>query len=228
MRMWMVSALALVLLPVSPAAAQISNAAALQIVHSAQREAGGSEALVGNPSGIAALLRVIAQRLNAVDPRPDHFGVLVKTSGNQCAGYSCDIVCSGTGGSQRQWDVLIAVGDPGGSRPTWHAIGEGIAVRPCEVVPATSAPPVPNPPPAPEPAPTPPDDRTIEELRARVTVLERLVRELTLEAADIRNVIAAETTDIRAIIADLPVGVPYKGRWSFITIESFPCPECRK
>ena len=34
------------------------------------------------------------------------FGALRKTAGTSCGGYSCDIVCAGEGGGQRQWDVL--------------------------------------------------------------------------------------------------------------------------
>lgn len=40
-----------------------------------------------------------------VSGRP--FGVLRKTSGNNCGGYSCDIICTGQGTSQKQYDVLI-------------------------------------------------------------------------------------------------------------------------
>ena len=36
------------------------------------------------------------------------FGLLVKESGNQCGGYSCDVVCHGEGAAQKQYDVLIS------------------------------------------------------------------------------------------------------------------------
>jgi hypothetical protein len=35
------------------------------------------------------------------------YGVLRKESGNQCSGYSCDIICAGEGTAQRQYDVLL-------------------------------------------------------------------------------------------------------------------------
>jgi hypothetical protein len=45
------------------------------------------------------------------------FGLLRKTGGSSCNGYSCDIICSGQGNSQRQWDVL---GDSDGAQtPSW-------------------------------------------------------------------------------------------------------------
>src|SRR5262245_8975744 len=45
------------------------------------------------------------------------FGLLRKSGGSSCNGYSCDIICAGQGGSQRQWDVL---GDAEGAQtPGW-------------------------------------------------------------------------------------------------------------
>jgi hypothetical protein len=45
------------------------------------------------------------------------FGILRKTGGHNCGGWSCDVICSGNGNSQRQWDVL---GDIEGTQnPTW-------------------------------------------------------------------------------------------------------------
>ena len=35
------------------------------------------------------------------------YGILRKEGGNQCEGFSCDILCSGQGTSQKQYDVLI-------------------------------------------------------------------------------------------------------------------------
>ena len=46
------------------------------------------------------------------------FGLLRKTGGSSCNGYSCDIICSGSGSSQKQWDVL---GDAEGAQtPAWN------------------------------------------------------------------------------------------------------------
>jgi hypothetical protein len=53
---------------------------------------------------------------NAIAGAP--FGVLRKSSGTSCNGYSCDIICSGQGNSQKQWDVL---GDSDGAQtPGWN------------------------------------------------------------------------------------------------------------
>lgn len=46
------------------------------------------------------------------------FGLLRKGGGNRCGIYSCDIICSGQGNSQKQWDVL---GDSDGAQtPAWN------------------------------------------------------------------------------------------------------------
>lgn len=45
------------------------------------------------------------------------FGLLRKSGGSNCNGYSCDIICSGQGNAQKQWDVL---GDAEGAQnPGW-------------------------------------------------------------------------------------------------------------
>jgi hypothetical protein len=75
-------------------------------------------------------LRSTARDLNRAGISGGPFGILVKTSGANCNGYSCDIICSGQGGNQRQWDVLL---DSGRGGATWHELGSGIAVRPCEI-----------------------------------------------------------------------------------------------
>ena len=50
---------------------------------------------------------------NAAGVSGGPFGILEKASGNNCGGYSCDIICSGQGNAQKQWDVLIDGGcDP--------------------------------------------------------------------------------------------------------------------
>ncbi len=58
------------------------------------------------------------------------FGIAVKTGGHNCLGFSCDILCSGDGSGQRQWDVL---GDADGDQyPTWGEV-DNVAVRTCQV-----------------------------------------------------------------------------------------------
>jgi len=45
------------------------------------------------------------------------FGILRKSGGDNCGGFSCDVICAGQGNSQRQWDIL---GDIDGDQtPGW-------------------------------------------------------------------------------------------------------------
>ena len=53
-----------------------------------------------------AFLIQSAKDLNAVGISGAPFGILKKSGGFNCGGWSCDILCSGNGSSQRQWDVL--------------------------------------------------------------------------------------------------------------------------
>jgi hypothetical protein len=78
-------------------------------------------------------LRNVARSLNSNRISGAPFGILRKSSGSSCNGYSCDIVCSGQGGGQRQWDVL---GDAEGDQvPTWSGphSGSDIRVDVCEI-----------------------------------------------------------------------------------------------
>jgi hypothetical protein len=61
------------------------------------------------------------------------FGALRKTAGTSCGGYSCDILCAGQGGGQRQWDVLHDL--DGSQAPTWYGpkTGSQIRVDVCEI-----------------------------------------------------------------------------------------------
>jgi hypothetical protein len=80
---------------------------------------------------IVEFLRLSSRDLTRAGIPGGPFGLLVKTSGSNCNGYSCDIICSGNGGNQRQWDVLIDNGGANGL--TWHEVGPGQTVRPCEI-----------------------------------------------------------------------------------------------
>lgn len=53
-------------------------------------------------SEIVSFLKSVAKDLNAHPFSGGPYGILRKTSGSNCNGYSCDIICSGTNG----WDVL--------------------------------------------------------------------------------------------------------------------------
>ena len=61
------------------------------------------------------------------------FGILRKGGGENCGGYSCDVICSGQGSGQRQWDIL---GDIDGDQwPGWGGPNTvpNIRVDVCEV-----------------------------------------------------------------------------------------------
>ncbi|MEO6213969.1 MAG: hypothetical protein ABIP65_10115 [Vicinamibacterales bacterium] len=78
-------------------------------------------------------LKSSARSLNRNGIGGGPWGILRKAGGNQCGGYSCDIVCAGQGTSQRQVDVL---GDFDGSQtPGWGAVHTypGIRVDVCEI-----------------------------------------------------------------------------------------------
>jgi len=61
-------------------------------------------------SEVVGFLRGVAKDLNAAGIPGGPFGILKKTSGNSCNGYSCDIVCNSGG---EGWDVL---GDSDGAQ----------------------------------------------------------------------------------------------------------------
>jgi hypothetical protein len=81
------------------------------------------------PERVEFLSRV-AYDLNRAPAEHAPYGILIKSTGHSCLGYSCDVICSNTG-MHRQWDVLS---DEDSSQiPVWSRLGE-IAVRPCEAV----------------------------------------------------------------------------------------------
>ena len=78
---------------------------------------------------VVEFLREVAYDLNQTGIS-DHggFGILVKTTGNNCGGYSCDIICEGNGPDQNQYDILID-----DVIPNWGDV-ENPTVRPCEII----------------------------------------------------------------------------------------------
>ena len=76
-------------------------------------------------------LAKVAYDLNRAGMEHAPYGRLIKTEGNNCHGYSCDIICAGQGSAQRQWDILV---DEGGLQaPVWNRVGETVS-RVCEPV----------------------------------------------------------------------------------------------
>lgn len=82
---------------------------------------------------MAALMRAVARSLNANGVAGGPYGILRKTSGTNCGGYSCDVLCAGSGNGQRQYDTL---GDIDGAQSAgWsgpHTM-PGIRVDVCEI-----------------------------------------------------------------------------------------------
>lgn len=76
-------------------------------------------------------LAKVAYDLNAAGMEHAPYGRLLKDTGNNCHGYSCDIICAGQGNGQRQWDVLIDEDEA--QIPVWNRVGAGVS-RACEPV----------------------------------------------------------------------------------------------
>ncbi|MBA3639329.1 MAG: hypothetical protein M3451_14210 [Chloroflexota bacterium] len=81
--------------------------------------------------GLPDFLRKVAYDLNRAGMEHRPYGLLIKTTGNNCHGYSCDIICAGQGGGQRQWDILID--EDSAQIPVWNRVGNAVS-RACEVV----------------------------------------------------------------------------------------------
>jgi hypothetical protein len=84
----------------------------------------------------ADFLYAAVRRLNALGLAGGPFGVLVKEGGNNCGSnpaISCDIVCSGDGPAQVQYDVLVGSDVGGAQRATWERLHGAIAIRECRV-----------------------------------------------------------------------------------------------
>ncbi len=82
---------------------------------------------------MAALMRAIAHSLNTNAIGGGPYGILRKAGGTNCGGYSCDVLCAGSGSGQRQYDVL---GDIDGAQsPGWNGPNTvpNIRVDVCEV-----------------------------------------------------------------------------------------------
>jgi hypothetical protein len=77
-------------------------------------------------------LKGVASDLNKAGTWGSGYGLLRKTGGASCGGYSCDIICRGAGTSQQQWDIL---GDSDGAQtPGWGGPNgyPGIRVDSCD------------------------------------------------------------------------------------------------
>lgn len=73
------------------------------------------------------LVKAVAARLSG-EIMGGPFGILKKDSGNNCLGWACDIICTGNGSQQAQYDILTA--EEGAATPKWERIPQ-IAIREC-------------------------------------------------------------------------------------------------
>ena len=74
-------------------------------------------------------MREVAYDLNRMEiSDKGGFGLAVKTTGNNCFGYSCDIICEGHGNDQNQYDILLDE-----RIPQWLEVAE-VTVRECEII----------------------------------------------------------------------------------------------
>jgi hypothetical protein len=86
-----------------------------------------------SPGEAPGLLRAIAGDLNT-GTGSSTYGLLIKTSGNNCSGFACDIICSRSGD---HWDVFAdgpdaGAGYSGVASPTWNYKGT-ISPSSCDV-----------------------------------------------------------------------------------------------
>jgi hypothetical protein len=77
-------------------------------------------------SQINQFLRAVASDLNSGSFPDKSYGILVKTGGNNCLGYSCDIICSTNG---KRWDAMLD--SEGAQSPIW--LFKGFGNDTCEV-----------------------------------------------------------------------------------------------
>lgn len=66
---------------------------------------------------LITFLRNVASDLNKAGTWGAGYGLLRKSGGGNCGGYSCDIICRGNGTSQQWWDVLLD--SDGVQTPVW-------------------------------------------------------------------------------------------------------------
>ena len=86
-----------------------------------------------SPDQVVQFEKNVASDLNKSSIGGGPYGLLRKSSGASCGGYACDIICTGSGAGQKQWDIL---GDSDGAQtPTWNGPNTppNIRVDSCDV-----------------------------------------------------------------------------------------------
>lgn len=86
-----------------------------------------------SPGDTVNFLKAVARSLNANGIAGGPYGILRKSGGSNCNGYSCDIICTGQGTGQKQWDVLSD--SDGAQIPNWNgpASYPNIRMDVCEI-----------------------------------------------------------------------------------------------
>lgn len=102
--------------PPIPVTSCASRADALAIVRCNRSRWGSSMSSIE----ILAFLKDLTRDLNTARIVGGPFGILNKSGGSNCGGYSCDVICAGNGAAQAQWDVLTD--SEGSATPTWSRI----------------------------------------------------------------------------------------------------------
>jgi hypothetical protein len=85
------------------------------------------------PDQVVTFLKNVAFDLNNSAIGGGPYGLLRKSAGQICGGYSCDIICSGSGSGQKQWDMLLD--SDGVQTPVWSGphTPPNIRVDACDV-----------------------------------------------------------------------------------------------
>jgi hypothetical protein len=86
-----------------------------------------------SPDQVVQFEKAVAGDLNKSSIGGGPYGLLRKSNGASCGGYACDIICTGQGSGQKQWDIL---GDSDGAQtPAWNGPKSGgdIRVDSCDV-----------------------------------------------------------------------------------------------
>jgi hypothetical protein len=80
-----------------------------------------------SPDQVVAFEKSVASDLNKSSIGGGPYGLLKKSNGQSCGGYACDIICTGQGSGQKQWDIL---GDSDGAQtPAWNGPNSGSSIR---------------------------------------------------------------------------------------------------
>ena len=85
------------------------------------------------PDQVLVFEKRVASDLNKSSIGGGPYGLLRKSAGQICGDYSCDVLCSGSGDGQRQWDILLD--SDGEQTPVWSGphTSPNIRVDVCDV-----------------------------------------------------------------------------------------------